>query len=508
MNKPTYHTIPKPAYNSVVQLNWEGKRAITKIRQYPKRCLQQSTHPEFHLFWGDNFHVLGSLLERYKGKVQLIYLDPPFDSHANYNRIVRLRGRNIKNKVRIQQYNDHWNHSQYLQFMYERLILLREFLSENGSIYLHADWHRIHHLRMLMDEIFGPEKLLNEIIWHHDFGGRSPHFLARKHDNILLYRKGDQWTFNIETLPDLPYKGNLHKYRGTPKKGKKPTAVWHDIQPQDFVWDLAYENKMSKQNTGYPTQKPTTLLERIIALSSNQGDLILDPFLGSGSTAVAAAAAKRHFIGIDDNWDAIHTTRTRILHQNPNINPCISSTNQFFHFRSPSEAKINHNDIIQPNNVVEKRDLMILNQEDPPDSILAHQYTDDATEYLKEFFPRTKRNQVKPAPEDFTVSWKITNGQISITKISSQLLMDKFQLTTKDFSSLDWKCFIQSIVIDFSYNGTCIQNPLIDSPLDRTVYVAGKYNIPDSHNDILLVVTDIFCREWKQVIEQDEEWKG
>ena len=291
------------------------------LPQLRERYQNQQANTQLNLFNGENKAVLEYLLGNFKGKINLIYLDPPFDSDANYHRKIRLRGKKTAYLHPKQQYHDQWKRHEYLQFIYERLFVLKELLAEDGSIYLHADWHRIHHLRLLMDEVFGEENLLNEIIWHHDFGGRSPYFLARKHDNLLLFRKGKHWTFNIDTLPDLPYKGNLHRYQTKkPKKGKKPTAVWNDIQPADFVWDIAYENKMSPHNTGYPTQKPTALLERIIKLSSNPNDWILDPFLGSGTTALVSSRLERNFIGIDSNWDSIHTTRCRLMNESQTTN--------------------------------------------------------------------------------------------------------------------------------------------------------------------------------------------
>ena len=306
-------------------LIWKDKHMPLRSPQISPSPAERHFYPEsphqLTLFQGDNKPILEYLHREFRGKISLVYLDPPFDSDANYHRIVRLRGEKTPYISRKQQYHDQWKKHEYLQFIYDRLFIIKELLKEDGSIYLHADWHRIHHLRLLMDEVFGEDKLLNEIIWHHDFGGRSPYFLARKHDNLLLYRKGKEWTFNIDTLPDLPYKGKLHQYqKNTPKKGKKPTAVWSDHPATDFVWDIAYENKMSPHNTGYPTQKPAALLSRIIQLSSLPDEWILDPFLGSGTTALVSARLGRNFIGIDANWDSLHTTRCRLLHENRPFN--------------------------------------------------------------------------------------------------------------------------------------------------------------------------------------------
>ncbi len=499
----SYHSLSKPAYTTAVELNWKGKNTPSSISKYPARCLEEYGSKDQHvLLWGDNFHALGYLLDNYREKIDLIYLDPPFDSQANYDRIVRLRGTKSKSQLRLMQYCDQWSPSQYLQFIYERVLVLRDLLSENGSIYMHADWHRISHLKLIMDEVFGEENLLNEIIWHHDFGGRSPYFLARKHDNLLLYKKGKNWTFNQASLPDIAYQGNLHTYRGKPKKGKKPTAVWHDqTSDHDFVWDIAYENKMAKQNTGYPTQKPLALLHRIIRLSSNEGDLILDPFLGSGSTALAAMQCNRRFIGIDDNWDSIHTTRTRLHHKTPSLSCSIWTTNQCTSFRSPSEAKERYPTIIQPNNIVETRDIIGLDM-GKRETVSGHQFHQAALDWLKENHPKVSVKLLDiQNTNDMQVSWFAEDNWLEITAVSSLEIEKKFPDATH------WKNFIQSVVVDFNYQGAQLQNPILDCPLDRSKLISGRYQVPEEHGDILLVVTDILCRSLRVLIPKEKLWK-
>ena len=309
-------------------LQWVGKKPLESVQFYPAQETEvygDKDAKDFNkLFWGDNLQVLSHLLKEYRGKIDLIYIDPPFDSKADYVRRVQIRG--VKEKVEgtgqglfeEKQYTDIWERDEYLQFMYERLLLIKELLSETGTIYLHADHHKGPHLKIIMDEIFGEDNFLNEVIWHHDFGGRSPYFYARKHDNIYFYRKSEKWTFNIDKLPDLEYKGNLHKHNNEDgeKNGKKPTAVWSDVpySASDFdnVWDIAYENKMALDNTGYPTQKPKELLKRIIEVSSNEGDLVMDCFVGSGTTCVVAQKLGRKWIGCDTNIGAIQTTTKRL----------------------------------------------------------------------------------------------------------------------------------------------------------------------------------------------------
>lgn len=308
-------------------LYWVGKKPIDSVESYPAQLVETvggaksfetpsydalKKHWSNLLFHGDNKEILSTLLTSgFRGRVDLVYIDPPFDSKADYVRKVELRG--TKNKlegaeqtaIEQVQYEDIWANDNYLQFMYERLILLRELLSDKGSIYLHCDWHKSHHLRMLMDEVFGADNFLNEVIWSYDFGGRPKEFWPRKHDNILWYRKSPKFFFSLDDVERQEYKGNLHKYRGdvdAKSDGKTPTDVW----------DIALENKMSHKITGYPTQKPEELLDRIIKTSSDENSIVLDVFIGSGTTAAVAQKLGRRWIGADINKGAIQTTMKRL----------------------------------------------------------------------------------------------------------------------------------------------------------------------------------------------------
>jgi len=310
-------------------LYWVGKKPLDYVKGYPAQLLEifdplktglKYETPKYEdlkknwqnlLLWGDNKDVLATLLEQgFRGKIDLIYIDPPFMSGADYARKVELRGikesrTNLDEADLIQQtmYFDMWKNDAYLQFMYERLMLLKELLSETGSIYVHLDWHVGHYVKLLMDEVFGQENMLNEIIWHHDFGGRPEKFVPRKHDVIYWYKRDDQYTFHKDKLPLLPYKAQLHKYRGNNQKEEKTFTD---------VWDIPYENKMSLDNTGYATQKPKNLLKILIEIASNSDDLILDCFIGSGTTAAVAQKLGRRWIGCDINKGAIQLTSSRL----------------------------------------------------------------------------------------------------------------------------------------------------------------------------------------------------
>lgn len=281
-----------------------------KAQQKPTAEKQKELHAEFRnlLMHGDCLSACAYLKEK-NIKPDLVYIDPPFASGANYAKKIYLRNGG-KESVDADagsigeeiMYGDIWQKEDYLNWLYERLLAIREVMAETASIYVHLDWHIGHYAKILLDEVFGEENFVNEIIWHHDFGGRSPYFYAQKHDTIFFYRRGGVWIFNQDALPDLEYKGNLHKYRGEEKEGKKPTDVW----------DIAYENKMSYANTGYVTQKPEELLQRIIEVSSDKGMIVADFFAGSGTAAKVAHDLGRKFIACDVGVNAIQTTRDRL----------------------------------------------------------------------------------------------------------------------------------------------------------------------------------------------------
>ena len=260
------------------------------------------------LIWGDNEVVMSSLLPRFAGKINLIYIDPPFATGQDFSFRVRVGDEEFVKEPSIieeKAYRDTWGRGldSYLQMMYERLVLMRELLADDGSIYVHLGYDVGHYVKPLLDEIYGRENFRNEIIWHHDFGGRSKNFWPQKHDNLYFYSKGNSWTFNFDEVPTTEYKGKLHEYRGTPKMAKKVTDVW----------EIAYENKMSSENTGFLTQKPRALLEQILRVSCNEGDLVADFFCGSGTTLAVAEKLGHHWIGCDLSKWAIQVTRKRLL---------------------------------------------------------------------------------------------------------------------------------------------------------------------------------------------------
>jgi len=329
------------------------------------------------LFHGDNKEVLAHLLANgFRGKVKLIYIDPPFDSGADYVRKVQLRSSEKPERLEAEsytlgeqiQYTDIWANDSYLQFMYERLLLLRELLDERGSLFLHSDDARNYHLRMLLEEVF-PNAFRNEIIWKRSTStGLAQKRCGTLHDTIYWYSKSEEYTFNMQyhayeeeylhraikdetgrlyipiptgnpgPRPNLyyEYKGywphpNGYKWtrakmedydnRGLlvfprEKSGRIQFKQYVDemggVKLQDLWTDLYSVNPVAQERTPYPTQKPESLLGRIIKMASDPNDVVLDCFIGSGTAAAVAQKLGRRWIGCDINKGAIQTTSKRL----------------------------------------------------------------------------------------------------------------------------------------------------------------------------------------------------
>ncbi|HEV2472412.1 MAG TPA: DNA methyltransferase, partial [Chthonomonadales bacterium] len=288
---------------------------------------------------GDNLEVMAALRPDFAGAIRLIYLDPPF--FAGVDRSIRGEASGENQCA----YPDTWQGdlSVYLQWLYERLQLAHELLAVDGVMYLHLDWHSVHYAKVVMDEIFGPENFQNDICWCYREAINSRKRWNRKHDSILFYSKSSRFAFNYDEVLTPYSKATLQKYRSGDSKGRyrimgrgiigSPICSQRDVPaeveavhpeltyrhylgkgtlPVDY-WQIDIENQASKTRTGYPTQKPEALLERILRASSNPGDLVADFCCGSGTTLVMAAKLGRHWIGCDASAAAIHCTRKRLL---------------------------------------------------------------------------------------------------------------------------------------------------------------------------------------------------
>jgi len=312
------------------ELQWASKEPPGPVRAkikldsmiYPRgqgyRLANEGSAPKLRsrLILGDNLLVMSALMSEYEGKIDLIYADPPFFSNRRYPaRVGRGEDSRRPQEWRLAEgYQDHWpDLESYLNMLYPRLVLMHRLLSPTGTLYLHLDWHANAYARVLLDEIFGAERLLNEIVWV--YHGPSPIRSAfnRKHDTILAYTKSADYVFNVDDVR-TPYDPNTVKtFASSPKAGfgKVPDLERGKV-PEDW-WYFPVVARLHNERTGYPTQKPEALLERIIKASSNPGDLVADFFCGSGTTAVAASRLGRNFIVNDGKWRAIHTTRVRLI---------------------------------------------------------------------------------------------------------------------------------------------------------------------------------------------------
>jgi site-specific DNA-methyltransferase (adenine-specific)/adenine-specific DNA-methyltransferase len=295
------------------------------------------------LCYGDNLLVMQALLNgdlatglpSMRGMIDLIYIDPPFDSKADYRTKISLPGTDIDLKPTVLEqfaYSDMWKDgtASYLKNLYPRLCLMKELLSDRGSIYVHLDWHIGHYVKILMDEIFGKENFRNEIVWNYVSGGISQNCFARKHDTIFAYAfDRENCIFNIQKERDnekckkirpekifTDEKGEFIWYIRPNTNPKVPNGVktYLDKFVQD-VWDIPIVNPQSKERLGYDTQKPEKLLERIIKASSNEDSIVADFFAGSGTTGAVAEKLGRKWIMSDLGKPANMIMRKRLIDQ-------------------------------------------------------------------------------------------------------------------------------------------------------------------------------------------------
>ena len=262
---------------------------------------------------------LPALIDAYGGKVQLIYLDPPFGTGDSFQR------KSEKEDSKIPLFRDDMPEAEYLKWMRVILTGCHALLSPSGSLYLHIDWRMSAKLRLMLDEIFGPDNFMDEIVWGYRSGGRATRFFPRKHDTILFYRKSRRVYFNIAAVgtPRGPEPRNhMRQFVGQDGRvgfsirtnGKLYTYYEDDlIYPTDVWTDIEHLQQKDKERLGYATQKPEALLERIILASSRAGDLVCDLFSGSGTTAAVAVKNGRRFLAVDASPLALITLRKRLL---------------------------------------------------------------------------------------------------------------------------------------------------------------------------------------------------
>lgn len=601
-------------------LHWKGKRSFTSTQYYPAQ-LKEAYGEEIDgwrnkIYWGDNLQVMSHLLKEFRGKVNLVYIDPPFDSRVDYRKRIQLRGKTISNdptNFEDKQYTDIWVNDEYLQFLYERLVLAKELMSENGGIYVHCDWHKSHYIRCLMDEIFGDSNFKNEIIWkradsHSDSKGKY----SIVTDSILFYSKSSNcvwnslytplsektindwyknsepgtgrrynladcsspnprpnmmytykgvkcppngWRYTAEKMAELDAAGKLYITERTIKlkryldesKGVLLSNLWQDISQ---IRGYGTTNEFSN----YPTQKPEALLERIVLASSNPGDIVFDCFMGSGTTQAVATKLGRRFIGADINLGAVQITTKRLLgiaadleqQQLQNDDEPIS------HYTGFEVYNVNHYDLFR--NPLEARDILLQTLEVQPleqghlfdgmkdDRMIKIMPVNriatraDLNELIsgfdyKVFEKRQKNAPTKPVEkitlvcmghepdlaavlkketQPFLIDVEVVDilrdksnlefkrdSEAKITVKGKHLVIEKFypmnllqKLSLQQENVEDWRELVESIMIDWNYDGAVLEPKEVDIP-DKNELVKGKYKIPDDAGTIRIKITDL-----------------
>ncbi len=604
-------------------LNWRGKRPFTSTQFYPAQ-LKETYGEEVDgwrnkIFWGDNLQVMSHLLKEFRGKVDLIYIDPPFDSKADYKKKIKLRGKNIKNDTSSfeeKQYTDLWNNDDYLQFMFERLVLCRELLNSKGSIYLHCDYRRSHYLKLIMDEVFGSERFVNEIVWvrtnAHNMKSKG---YTRANDHILFYSKTPEYTFNEQfkdvspeqlarykvdedgryfTGQDLTFSSDgdsrketwrgttpsagrawgssleqreewweqgliLKKRDGTPRldgfkvflddaKGTALTTTWDDV---------SRVANTSAERLGYPTQKPEALLDRIIEVSSNPGELVFDFFMGSGTTQHVALKKNRRFIGADINLGAVEIATKRLVSEiskpvelddeaRPGLE--VYNVNNYEIFRNPVQAKellaealeiqpIETSSIydgekdgrmvkIMPvNRIATKADLSGLiagfdykafdrrqnaNPNQPVEKILLicmghepdlkaqlelevkpHKIDVEVVDILRD------KSQLE-FKRDSEARLAIKDGHLEVERFYPMNLLQKLSLQREQVT--DWREMVESIMVDWNYDGAILQPVELDVP-EKNELVSGRYKVPEDAGTVRVKITDLLSESWEGSID-------
>lgn len=275
----------------------------------------------------DTIEYLTALRETHAGAIKLIYLDPPFQTGEKFIMRVRVgedEWKSGRGTLPLESFSDAMDRDAFLDMMRRVLELSRELLREDGMIFVHIDYRTHPYLRLLMDEIFGEDNFLNEIIWVYQSGGRSLKHFSRKHDVILFYRKTENYDFNVEEImapPTEPRSNHMRRhvdpdgrvYRSIRTGGRVYTYYDDDpVAPTDVWNDLSHLQQKDPERTGYDTQKPLSLLTRIVKCGSRTGDIVLDPFAGSSTTLEAAKLCGRDFIGIDRCAMTLNIARKRL----------------------------------------------------------------------------------------------------------------------------------------------------------------------------------------------------
>ena len=566
----TFEFAQRPTIKGFPELRWTGKRPYKSTQYYPAQL--RETYGEDQngwmnkIFWGDNLQVMSHLLKEYRGQIDLIYIDPPFDSKADYKKKIEVKGvgkaESDSSTFEEKQYGDIWTNDEYLQFMYERLILLRELLSERGSIYLHCDWHRSAYLRLLLDEVFGANNFRNEIVWSYfGFKRATSKKFPQKHDVIYSYTKSPDYIWNVQYKPHSPEyikrfkkdaNGRLYRDDVNPTGGGTRIIYLDEVEGDivDSVWtDIPPVNPVAKERQNYPTQKPEALIERIIKSSTNPGDLVFDCFMGSGTTQAVAMNLGRRFIGADINLGAIQTTTKRLVGVANELNTQMQeetkytgfevyNVNNYDFFRNPVEAR----DLliqaleIQPfpqsnvwdgeldgrmvkimpvNRIATKADLKELlanlpyatyekRKEENPNQPVEHMtivcmgHEPDLKGSLEQELSNYKVDvQILDVLRDKADLQLKRDSEAEIVREGNKLVIREFfpmnlmqKLSLQKEYVEEWRQLVDSVMIDWNYDGAVMQPRTIDIP-EKNELVKGVYDIPEDAGTIKVKITDL-----------------
>jgi DNA modification methylase len=622
----TFEFDKRPTIKGYPELRWTGKRPYESTQYYPAQLRErygEETNGWINkIFWGDNLQVMSHLLKEYRGKVQLIYIDPPFDSRADYKKQIKIKNKTAMSDAMSfeeKQYSDIWTNDEYLQFMYERIILIRELLSDTGMLFLECDPTRGHYIKVILDEVFGQENFVNQVIWkrtfsHGDMGQGAKH-LGRLHDNIFMYRKSSNLKMNTVYTPySEKYINDFYKYtdeqgrryrlvsllgpggaaKGNPyyeflgvsrywvhskakmqelyEKGiivqTKPGAVpqkkrYLDEAPgvplQDIWVDISAVQGGALENQNYPTQKPEALLDRIIRTASNPGDIVFDCFMGSGTTQAVAMKLGRKFIGADINLGSIQTTTKRLINVAKELDSQLQenqkytgfevyNVNNYDFFRNPLEARdliiqaleiqpFPQSDVwdgeldgrmvkIMPvNRIATKADLEEL-KANLPYKTYEKRKADNPTQPVERITIVCMGHEpdLKASLEQGLSEYKLDieivdilrdkkdlqlkrEAEAEVVKEGSKLVIRSFypmnlmqKLSLQKEYVEDWRQLVESIMIDWNYDGVVMQPTVTDVP-DKKEIVSGIYEIPEDAGTIRVKITDLLSESLEMEVE-------
>ena len=577
----TFDFNKRPTIKGFPELRWTGKRPYESTQYYPAQLRErygEETNGWINkIFWGDNLQVMSHLLKEYRGKIDLIYIDPPFDSKADYKKKIEVKGvgkaESDSTSFEEKQYGDIWTNDEYLQFMYERFLIMRELLSSTGSIYVHLDEKRSHYIKAIMDEVFGSDCFKRELIWStktsSGFKAAANNWI-RTHDTIFFYTKSSDFNFNKQYWDySDEYKARFKKkdengrfYRDDRGSGVKQYLDELKGIPMGDVWEDIMSFQQAATSTellGYPTQKPEALIERIIKASSNPGDLVFDCFMGSGTTQAVAMKLGRRFIGADINLGSIQTTTKRLINVANELNEQLQddekytgfevyNVNNYDFFRNPVEARdliiqalevqpFPQSDVwdgeldgrmvkIMPvNRIATKADLEELkanlpyktyekrkaeNPTQPVEAItivcMGHEpdlkasLEQELSEYkldieIVDILRDKKDLQLKRETEAEIVR---EGNKLVIRAFYPMNLMQKLSLQ-KEYVE-DWRQLVESIMIDWNYDGVVMQPTVTDVP-DKKEIVSGIYDIPEDAGTIRVKITDLLSESLEMEVE-------